>query len=246
MGRPMTDLRGKKFNRLTVLERDYTKPSGAGKSVYWICKCDCGNKKSIRTDKIQNGDIQSCGCLSKQIRTKLFLIDLTDQKFGKLTVLKRDENKPKGKSKFAYWICKCDCGNLTSVRGDHLRDGSTIGCGCGNSRGEFKIRQILDENNIEYKQQYTFPDLKGEDLLRFDFAIFEKSKLKCLIEYQGEQHYRKAGYDTDARFETRQRYDKMKKDYCKNNNIPLIYIPYFEYDILNIDYLKKEISNENS
>jgi len=45
------------------------------------------------------------------------LIDLTNQKFGKLTVLKRDLNNPK---KGTYWICQCDCGKIVSLRRDVL------------------------------------------------------------------------------------------------------------------------------
>ena len=239
MGRPVVDLTGQQFNRLTVIRRDMTKPVGAGKSAYWLCQCSCGNQKSVRTDKLRNGDIQSCGCLSKETRTKLFLNDLTGQKFGKLTVVKRDDSKQKGKACFAYWICQCECGNTTSVRGDHLRDHTIVGCGCTNSKGELKIRQLLDSNKIKYQQQYSFSDLKVKDLLRFDFAIFEEEKIKCLIEYQGEQHYKKAGYDTEDRFKIRKSYDKLKRKYCKDNNILLIEIPYTDYEKLNIDYLRR-------
>lgn len=44
------------------------------------------------------------------------LIDLTGQRFGKLTVLKRDYSKKGG----TYWICQCDCGNIISTRKDTL------------------------------------------------------------------------------------------------------------------------------
>ena len=53
-------------------------------------------------------------------------VNLTNMCFGRLFVIKRGENV----GKQAGWICKCDCGNLTIVRGDHLRDGSTKSCGC--------------------------------------------------------------------------------------------------------------------
>ncbi|WP_291631441.1 hypothetical protein [Clostridium sp.] len=68
----------------------------------------------------------------------------------------------------------------------------TTSCGCINSKGELKISSILNDNNIKYKTQYTFNDLRSENgsLLRFDFAILnDDNKLLYLIEYQGKQHY---------------------------------------------------------
>ena len=52
--------------------------------------------------------------------------DLTDQKFGKLTV--RGIHHKKGK--IYYWECMCDCGNTTIVDGGSLRRGHTKSCGC--------------------------------------------------------------------------------------------------------------------
>lgn len=53
--------------------------------------------------------------------------DLTGQKFGRLTVLKRADN---GKNKQSYWLCLCDCGNKKIVRRDSLISNKTISCGC--------------------------------------------------------------------------------------------------------------------
>lgn len=52
-------------------------------------------------------------------------IDLTGQKFGLLTVVKRAENV-----KGVQWVCKCDCGNTTIVRSYALKSGATKSCGC--------------------------------------------------------------------------------------------------------------------
>lgn len=55
------------------------------------------------------------------------VIDLTGQKFGRLTVLKRTENSKAGK---ARWLCLCDCGNHKIITGNSLESGNTISCGC--------------------------------------------------------------------------------------------------------------------
>lgn len=58
-------------------------------------------------------------------------IDLTGQKFGKLTVIKRVYNYQCGKNYTgALFLCKCDCGNETIVAGRYLRDGKQKSCGC--------------------------------------------------------------------------------------------------------------------
>lgn len=56
------------------------------------------------------------------------LIDITNLKFGKLTVIGRDSSN--SKSGNAKWICRCDCGNVVSVVGSKLRNSHTTSCGC--------------------------------------------------------------------------------------------------------------------
>ena len=54
-------------------------------------------------------------------------IDLTGQKFGRLTVLERVNIKA---HKYASWLCKCSCGKVKVVRSCHLRSGVIVSCGC--------------------------------------------------------------------------------------------------------------------
>ena len=53
--------------------------------------------------------------------------DLTNQRFGRLVVLERAEND---KHSCTCWVCKCDCGNIKTIRGNALRRGLTVSCGC--------------------------------------------------------------------------------------------------------------------
>lgn len=55
--------------------------------------------------------------------------DMTGQRFGKLLVIKRDNNTKEGR---AAWLCKCDCGKELVVSGKSLRSGNTKSCGCLN------------------------------------------------------------------------------------------------------------------
>jgi len=54
------------------------------------------------------------------------LLDLSGQRFGRVTVIQRSH----GKGHSIYWRCLCDCGNSTALLGSGLRDGKTISCGC--------------------------------------------------------------------------------------------------------------------
>ena len=84
----------------------------------------------------------------------------------------------------------------------------------------------MKENGILYTPEYKFEDLFGpkNGFLRFDFAIHDQfGNVICLLEYQGEQHYR-----NDIEFGKQQREitDKAKKQYCKQKEIPLFEIKY--------------------
>lgn len=60
------------------------------------------------------------------------LIDMTGQRFGRWTVLRRGPNyeSPDGFGSAARWYCRCDCGNVKLVTGNSLRSGLSTSCGC--------------------------------------------------------------------------------------------------------------------
>lgn len=63
--RKIIDLTGQRFGRLTVIKFvEIIK-----KQYYWLCKCECGNKKNIHSSSLKNGNTKSCGCLQKKTVT---------------------------------------------------------------------------------------------------------------------------------------------------------------------------------
>lgn len=129
----LIDLTGRRFGRLTVIEKaeSSTQPSGQ-KKTRWRCKCDCGNEIIVLGYSLKDGNTQSCGCLNiEKIHERRFM-DLTGRKFNKLTVIERaeDHEQPGGQRK-TMWRCKCDCGNETVVTAYDLYHGHTKSCGCG-------------------------------------------------------------------------------------------------------------------
>lgn len=57
-------------------------------------------------------------------------MNIEGQRYGRLTVIKRDISVHPSKTNGYYWLCKCDCGNEKVVRQCHLRAGKTASCGC--------------------------------------------------------------------------------------------------------------------
>ena len=66
-----SDLTGKRFERLVVEALSERK---SGRKSYWICRCDCGNKKEVRSDSLMCGAIRSCGCLKREAEVVNFRI----------------------------------------------------------------------------------------------------------------------------------------------------------------------------
>lgn len=104
---------------------------------------------------------------------------------------------------------------------------------CNESKGEVKIRKWLTFNNLVFNSQYTFNDLigLGGGLLKFDFVVFDNNKIISIVEYDGEQHFRYInGMMKIEDYYKSQQHDILKNLYCAKNNIPLIRIPYWEFD----------------
>lgn len=119
---------------------------------------------------------------------------------------------------------------------------------CNESKGEEKIRLFLISKNINFIKEHKFEWLINpitEQNLRLDFYLPDYN---IAIEYQGEQHFKPidfgGGYQKSA-FLKVQYLDKLKHNLCKKHNVPILYINYFDKNIidkLNI-YLNKVLQN---
>ena len=109
------------------------------------------------------------------------------------------------------------------------------------SRGEIKIHDILERNEVNFVEEYEFPGLKAPSgrPLRFDFAVFDDDgELDFLIEFQGKQHYQAVSKFGGARGLYQQKYnDTLKRRYCALHNITLIEVPYTEEELITYDYI---------
>jgi hypothetical protein len=112
------DYSGIKIGLLTILRRVEDNKWG---QIQVECRCDCGELivRPLNKTKLQ-GAPYGCGCGATK--------DITGQRFGKLTVIKKSDFK---KGATNYWHCVCDCGKETDVAVNHLNGDKTRTCGCG-------------------------------------------------------------------------------------------------------------------
>ena len=200
---------------------------------------------------LKNGDCKSCGCLKKQTSlknlekanlnresTRLFYKGQTINNFYIIEDIKAPENTDK--ISWVKAVCPF-CHYAFNTRMKDIKSGNTKSCGCIKSHGEQKISEIFNMNNIIYQKQYT-PGVKYKKPLHFDFAVLnEQNEVLYCLEYDGKQHFENSLWSED--FELIKLRDEIKNKWCKENDIPLIRIPYWKLNTLTIEDLLLETSN---
>lgn len=125
-------------------------------------------------------------------------------------------------------LTECPNGHKYEVIFDSFQQGHRCPI-CNISKGEQRIINYLNNENIEYVFQKEFEDLLGvgNGLLSYDFYL---PQYNLLIEYQGQFHDGSTDYQTEEQFEKQQEHDKRKREYAEKNNIKLLEIWYWDFD----------------
>ena len=215
----LIDETGNTYGSLTVLKPIRTPEM---RKTMWLCQCSCGEQKIFNGSELRAGKRTSCGKNCNNIKR-----EKPGTIYGYLKVLEQDKTPAKNFSdKCVHWICECQlCGTIKSISGKNLRNGDTKSCGCLESIGERYIAKALQELNYQYKKEYTFDDLRGEQtnrLYRFDFAVFDNDNLLFVIEFNGSQHFHEDNRSKDSLYKRQER-DSLKDEYCSNNKISRLY-----------------------
>jgi len=145
------DITGQRFGRLVAVSE--VEPNGVRRR--WLCKCDCGNEKTVDMYLLRQGRIKSCGCIVAE-RSAHNQEDISGQRFGRLVVIRRA--KVPGQSPHQFWECRCDCGNTTIANVNNLRNGTTRSCGCLLVENGHKVQEWNKEN--EYQGGVFIPALR--------------------------------------------------------------------------------------
>jgi hypothetical protein len=180
---------GMKFGRLTVISKSSSVQCGSKTKKYqgsWLCKCDCGNEKIVKTTHLNRGRTKSCGCLISQYGRSLKPGDRRNN----LTVISYNKGK---------WLCHCICGNITEVSTYNLNNNNTKSCGCIKTEVSSKKAYKL----IEERRKYA-PDIASarrvwknmyrrnkNDNIDFDtfFKYSQENCFYCGIEPSNKYNY---------------------------------------------------------
>lgn len=226
------------FTDKTIMYRDYYKSINNP----YVKKYCCNNCKEIK--------IKECNLLKYGVENPMSIKELHDKQSAlyraDINIVKRDflkmgfilleENYKNNRTKMP---CKCinhqdiiQYKNYDSIK---QHEGCSL---CNASKGEKEIRNFLINNNYTYKPQYTIDKVIGTGgrLLRFDFVVYLNDNFILLIEYDGLQHFEAVDFASkgkqwaEEQFELIKIKDKIKNEYCIENNIPLLRIPYWDFD----------------
>jgi len=177
----------------------------------------CSSTSKLNFEKIKND-------IYKKHKNKYKYLNLNKEWF---------DNNYKGTQKTWLKIICSEHGEFSQTIFAH-RNGS--GCPkCNSSKGEKRIRNFLEENNISYEQE-----AKLFKNYRFDFYLKD---LNTVIEYDGRQHFEKDNYfGGEEGFIKTQERDKIKNNYCLENNINLIRLSYKQFEDIEI-ILREKLDN---
>ena len=213
-------------NRYSYEETNYVKSTSP---VTITCK-DHGNFSQTPASHISGSTCPSCADIHRFLR----LTRSTDSFIKKAQEVHKNiyeyhNTNYIGVKDLVCVTCK-DHGDFNIVAGYHLQSyRKSNGCPSCNiyaSKGETAISAFLLASGTIFETEKTFSNLVGfhKTLLRFDFYLPEHN---TAIEFQGHFHYSSImGSDLEKQVY----YDGLKKEYCENNAINLLCIPYWLYE----------------
>lgn len=120
---------GQVFSSWTVISNEPIKRNG---NPYWLCRCECGTQRYVRTQSLVHGGSKSCGCHWGSISGKTF---------NSLTALYPLDTRDKKSS--IIWHCRCECGNEVDLSRDALMFSNIRSCGCKKRKHEQNLHNLV-------------------------------------------------------------------------------------------------------
>jgi hypothetical protein len=221
-------------------------PWGSDKELWWYEGCVHGPFKQLVYDRTKKG----CGCpkcgrvrAGKKTVNRALKRGSLATNFSEIAaqLLKTNpgtgeiqpdpKDIPCNSNKKYFWDENCGHGPFEQLVYNRTRNGQ--GCAvCDASKGEELIAKLLKQKGISFKQEWKPDGLKHKNQLSIDFVIMVKENMIGAIEYQGVQHYKAVNFfGGEEKLAENQIRDQIKRDWCRENNIPLLEVHYECKDI---------------
>ena len=192
----------------------------------------CGNSYMVKPSNFINVGRRCMKCHGEERKTTEFfsneLAQLVDDEYSMIGEYEGANTK----TLFLHNLC----GNEYSVAPSTFLGGSRCPK-CRSSKGEKAISGFLTAMNIKHDSEYRIEECSGIRTLPFDFSITKNNEPILMIEYDGQQHFSPTAFGNgfsseslDDIFARQKLHDKIKNDYCFDNNIPLLRIPYWDFE----------------
>lgn len=198
--------------------------------------CGCNNQYTTtfyRFKEDYKRQCDPCGFRKGGLKKRKTIEDIAKEaKKRDCELITKEYKNPNSKLTF-----KCSCGNLfkttySGLTGKVHQKNRCSKCANSESKGESKIREFLESNQLIFGSQIKLEGCEFKRPLKFDFVIYNKDKtIKCVIEYDGEQHRRIVKhFGGRKKFVNTQIRDKVKNDFCEKNQIKLVRISDLDFD----------------
>ena len=194
--------------------------------------CPKGHKHSMSWSNFQKGkQCPECAIENKASKRRMNfqIIKECFKKRGYILLTKEEEYM----NNHTLLDYVCPNGHKNSMTWNNFQRGRQCP-NCANIyKGENRIEDYLVNNNINFISQHIILECRNIQPLRFDFYLPDYN---MCIEYDGEGHFHPVDFSgkgiefAKEQFEKGQENDQIKNIYCKNNNINLLRIPYWEFD----------------
>lgn len=169
MANKLVDLTGHKFGKLVVLYRtdDYIVKTSGRKFTNWHCKCECGNEIDVVGSSLKSGYTKSCGCLSKELKRKHNVYDLSGE-YG-IGYTSKGE-------KFYF-----DLEDYDAIK-DY--------CWCINKQGYVIARTINGERDMVLFHRLLFPNSEVVDHIDHNTKNNQKNNLREVVYQQNSMNHK--------------------------------------------------------
>ena len=205
--------------------------SRSGKKIWW--KCSVADDHEWQASPAARSSGNGCACCRGYKVVLSNCLAVSHPELVKEWSVKNGDLTPYMVAvcsrRIVWWICGKGHGWQAKIA---ERTNNRTNCPiCNESKGEKAIAEVLTKNNFKFVRQAKYRTCKNKFMLPFDFVVETEVGSKA-VEYQGQQHYeamRFGGKNNIDKFEKTIKNDTIKAAWCKEQNMPLLIIPYWEF-----------------